>query len=534
MVHSQSQIPFRRGLKRLQLLFWQRRFLQGLVRTGWLTLLIPTIVMIATRWFDGSVSWLVWVPLMLLIGLLSMLWTIRPMQLNSLVRRLEGRLGFQAQLMTAYETSREQSETLENNQIAQRLFQETINLTTYLRRRVTLFNMNLWLEIEMLIAVTAMFSALLMLDVLHANVPNAEPIELPAAWQEPRADELAEIDPTLFPPPFRQPPTLSDERIREILETIADSLRDQAVSRPVSESLDQLDVPTAADQVRSLADVVDQLSPEAQQALGQSLSEAARDIGSGAPTFTDPLQSGGSALQNGLTPRGSQALEDLAEALDAVGDLLDEEGQGEGQQGDSGPEQGSQGGQGEGESSEQEQAQEQGSGGGAGEEEGLTEAEESGEGGGQGNQPEAQAGQSESGGQEEGEESTAPGEEAGEEQSEGESGDGTSEEPTEDGEASGAEGQDGDAGSSNQPTEAERLGMEGQPLELEMTDEFQRDDRVLQPSELDAQGGEQSTQDSPFARPLGNNEQLGPDPLSYPWEKRDVIRRYFSGQPTSE
>jgi hypothetical protein len=56
------------------------------------------------------------------------------------------------------------------------------------------------------------------------------------------------------------------------------------------------------------------------------------------------------------------------------------------------------------------------------------------------------------------------------------------------------------------------------------------EDRVLQPAELDAEAGDELTDDSPFARqPLNTSTgDLGPDPLTYPWEKRDVIRRYFT------
>jgi hypothetical protein len=88
----------------------------------------------------------------------------------------------------------------------------------------------------------------------------------------------------------------------------------------------------------------------------------------------------------------------------------------------------------------------------------------------------------------------------------------------------------GQAGTGDQPPgeEEERLPIDGQPLELES--ELETEERVLQPSELDAQAGEEQTADSPFTRqPLnaaGND--LGPDPLSYPWEKREIIRQYFT------
>jgi hypothetical protein len=70
--------------------------------------------------------------------------------------------------------------------------------------------------------------------------------------------------------------------------------------------------------------------------------------------------------------------------------------------------------------------------------------------------------------------------------------------------------------------------VEGQPLELESDETLE--DRVLQPAELDAAAGNESTQDAPFARqPMSAaNRDLGPDTLTYPWQKRDVIRRYFT------
>jgi hypothetical protein len=58
------------------------------------------------------------------------------------------------------------------------------------------------------------------------------------------------------------------------------------------------------------------------------------------------------------------------------------------------------------------------------------------------------------------------------------------------------------------------------------------EDRVLQPAELEAEAtaGDERTEDSPFARQSVNaaSGDLGPDPLSYPWQKREVIRQYFT------
>jgi hypothetical protein len=98
----------------------------------------------------------------------------------------------------------------------------------------------------------------------------------------------------------------------------------------------------------------------------------------------------------------------------------------------------------------------------------------------------------------------------------------------EDGQAqAGAGAGEGQGENGSQPGEAERLAVEGEPLELESDPSLE--DRVLQPAELGAEAGDRTTQDSPFARGSANAAgELGPDPLTYPWDKREMIKRYFT------
>jgi hypothetical protein len=198
--------------------------------------------------------------------------------------------------------------------------------------------------------------------------------------------------------------------------------------------------------LRRLADQLGELSEEAQQGLGDSLQQAADNIGEDIPGLTQPLESGSTALEAGNLPGAGQALEELAGTLDMIDEMM-EEGQPGGEAGEGSSEQGS------------------GEGGNA-----------SGEGGGDG---------------------------------------------------AGA----GDTGEGEQPLgeeEEERIPIDGQPLEIESDEELE--DRVLQPAELDAEAGDQRTSDSPFARQALNNagDDLGPDPLTYPWEQREIIRQYFT------
>ena len=46
----------------------------------------------------------------------------------------------------------------------------------------------------------------------------------------------------------------------------------------------------------------------------------------------------------------------------------------------------------------------------------------------------------------------------------------------------------------------------------------------------DAEASEEQTEDAPFTKqPLTSpSQKLGADPLIYPWEKREIVRRYFT------
>jgi hypothetical protein len=454
-------------LRRLRAAFWRRRAALWLLRTLWLSLLTPTLFMAGYLWLGWQARWYYWVLPMLLVDLLALLWAIRPIPLKKMSRRLDKRLGLRARLITAFEvgdTTKPAAQT--DNIVTQRLLQESVQTLIGLRRHVRIFGRGFWAELQALIAVVALLSALLLLDALSPLLPHATPVDLPPGWQEPEADAVVPPDAELFPPPFSQEPqvqqTMSQEQTQQALEALADELRDEAVTRSIAEALDQGDLAGAAEGLRRLADQLGQLSEEAQGELGQSLQRAAESVGGNAPQLTEPLQSGSSALGQSDLRAAQQALEALAEAIESIQETPQESAQTQPQGGGDQPQENSQ------TPSDQSQSQEPGQADSPGE------ADQQ-QGGGPG-----------AGGGEEGE------------------------------------------GDSQAGSEAERLAVEGQALELES--DSSEEERVLQPAELDAKAGSGSTQDSPFARQPVNTSggDLGPDPLAYPWEKRDVIRRYFS------
>lgn len=459
-----SQPPLYNSLKRLQAAFWRRRVARWLLRIAWLALLVPTVVLAGYLWWDWQAQWYHWVFPMLALILIAILWAARPINLGKMVRRLDGRLGLRTRLVTGFEVSQLPETSPEvDNPVVQRLLQEAVSITAELRWRVRALNRSLWLEMQALIAVSAVLSALLMLDALNPRLPTAEPVELPQPWQEPKAEEVIPPEPRLQPAalqPEMQAQDTSPQQMQAALQALAEALRDQAVTRATAEAIDRGDLSGAAEELRRLADRLGALSGDARQELGETMQEAAEQIGENAPALSQPLQAGSSALAEQNLPQAGQALEQLAEALEAA-----------------------------------QQAPPQVA---------------------------AQAPAEEN--PEENQENPAAGNPAEQEPQEQQS------QPAEPNEAGGGGAGDGDGGNSDRPTEEERLAVEGQPLELESDPELE--ERVLQPSELNAQAGDERTSDSPFARqPLNTSTgELGPDPLTYPWDKREVIRSYFTPQ----
>ncbi|MCB0208533.1 MAG: hypothetical protein KDJ52_04370 [Anaerolineae bacterium] len=456
MTTAVSPTPMVRALERLRSTFWQRRVLHWTVRAAWIALLVPTIVMAGYLWAGWRIPWLLWVALALLAGFASMIWSMRPINLQRMTRRLDQLLGLRSQLITALEISHNPGASAYiENPVTDRLVQEAVSTTADIRRRVKLLGRGFWLEFNMLMGIAFILAALLVLDALTPRLPDVPIIDLPALGTEPNADQIIPPDPVLNPPLQDQLQSMSQQQIQAALQELADALRDQGATRAIAEAIDQGDLGGAAEEMRRLADRLGELSPQAQQALGQSLQEAADNIGGEAPPFTNPLQSGNQSLQTGNLPGATQALEDLAELLDTLdGSGAPDESQSE-SEGES--EQPGESGESDQPSESEESGDQQGGGDGAGE----------GEDSGEGDQP------------------------LGEEE--------------------------------------ERLPIDGEPLEIESETDIE--DRVLQPSELDAEtDDDRRTSDSPFARqPLNaTGDDLGPDPLSYPWEKRDIIRQYFT------
>ncbi|MBN1995772.1 MAG: hypothetical protein JW953_24010 [Anaerolineae bacterium] len=446
---AETQPLFLKSLQQLQTAFWLRRAAHWVIRAAWLALLVPTIFMAGYLWLNWEVRWYYWTLPMLLIVLLSLLWSSRPISRKRIACRLDDRLELQTRLTTALEIS-DTPQT--HNPVEQHLLQETEEITATLRRGVPLVNRTLWVEIQALIAVAAILGALLMIDSLAPRIPQVNPTDLPATWKEPSASEvLPSENPPLaqsIAPEDVQTDPMHEEDFQTALRILADVLRDHAVTHSIAEAIDDNDLERAAQNLRRLADQLDNLSPEARAELSNLLQEAADKIGNIAPSITDPLQAGSAALDNDDLLQAGQSLEELARVLEEIEDSPAE----------------------------------------------VAEYKEVAE-----------------------ENIPAPDPLQTEQSPASPQDDTMDDNPIE-----------SETEQDEQPTEEERLAMEGDPLELES--EAESEESVVQEADPDAEAGDAEAEDAPFTRqPLdAPAQQLGRDPLIYPWEKREVIRRYFT------
>jgi hypothetical protein len=435
------------ALRQLQIRFWARRTAFGLMRAAWMALVVPVVVMMGYLWQGWQVPWYLWVPLMLLVGLVVILWSMRPIRMQRVVQRMDNRMDLQTRLTTAYEISQApDADQQAGNPVVQGLYVETEEIADVLREDVRVMNRAMWTEFQALIAVAAMLGALLMADALAPRLPHEASIDIPVEWQEPRANQLSSDTPPLaeaIAPEEASTSPMHEEDFQKALEILADVLRDHAATHAIAEAIDQTDTQLAANNLRRLADQLDDLSPQTRLEVGGLFQEAASKIGGIAPSITTPLQAGSDALAVDDLLAAGVAIEELARVIEQIEDDPTDIA--------------------EYKPVEEEKIE----------------------------NPEPV--------EMEQEEQPEPQQQSSEQQSE--------KEP---------------------PPEEERLSVEGEPLEIES--DPPTDEKVIEAAGPDAEATEEEAEGTPFTRqPLvSTNQDLGADPLIYPWERREIVRRYFT------
>lgn len=333
--------PLLQQLQRLATERWTRQALR--------TLLQATSVSIGV-WCIGLGASLLWrwpINLTLLtavslavIGVALLTLLRKPMSPAEVARRLDRRFQLNEQLATAVEVVYSGAQP---SPVVEKLLERSGRTIGGVRQHVRQRQRTPWTDLLTFLALLIVAAGLFLLSGIsgfntttlattlpalpQASDPNQQfpeeaPLPIPGVEQAggPGAGETMAPAPGEMPGQAQQAngPAQGAAADPQTLEALANALRDQGATRPAADALDRGDTAQAAQSLRELADQADSLSEQARQALAESLRDAARDISSRDPALANQLRESARELENEAS--AAQGLEDLAQAIDQLGE----------------------------------------------------------------------------------------------------------------------------------------------------------------------------------------------------------------------
>jgi hypothetical protein len=329
---------------------WARRGVRMLLRASTLALSLVCLALGAHLLSGLTLRWS-WVGAgaLLCIAAGAML-VLRPrMRAPEVARRLDRRFRLGEQLSTALEVG-PQAEG-----VGVYLHEQARRTMAQIRRQVVVRQRFPWAELALVLALALLLAGMAVLAGIGPRLPGAAAEPLPPLAAPPDPSERFPEEPFQPPPGSQQAPGIGEAGAPgpgdvAAAAALADALRDQSVTRPAAEALDQGDLGGAASELRELADQAGQLSSDAREDLAEALREAAEQIEQTNPGLADQVRQSADGLEQG-PQEAADALENLADAVEQLG---------QGQQPGAGQQ-----AQGQGQGEQQGQAQSQG-GSGAG------------------------------------------------------------------------------------------------------------------------------------------------------------------------
>lgn len=330
-------------LKRLADDRWARYSVRMMLRAVWCGLSVWCLGLGAHLLFGWPLRFETLVALALGCVVIGALLLLRPrMSPHDAARRLDRRFGLNNQLATALEVDGRGAP----EGIAVHLLDQSFRTVGRIRRYVNHHQRFPWSELGIVLALAVIgIGLLLMIGLDTLRLQPAEAVLPPLAGVE---DPAQEFPPEPFTPPQSAeqavPPEGGEQaqsdpaanagtpqqaaRQAAALAELADALRDQSVTRPVAEALDQGDTAAAAQELRRLADQAGQLSQATREDLADALRDAAARIEPEAPDLAEQLRRNADGLQQG-GQSAAQAFDELAQMMEQLG------GQGQSAQGQS-------------------------------------------------------------------------------------------------------------------------------------------------------------------------------------------------------
>jgi len=298
---------------------WARRGVRILLRASALALSLVCLALGAHLLTGQPLRWtLVGAGALACIALGALL-VLRPrLRAPEVARRLDRRFTLNEQLTTALELG-PQAEG-----VGLYLYDQARRSLAQIRRQVAARQRFPWSELALVLCLAVLLTGLAALADIAPRRAGALPEPLPPLARVPDPAERVPPEPFAPPPPVQQELAAGGEGLAPVAAdpaaaaALADALRDQSVTRPAAEALDQGRPGEAARQLRELADQVGQLSPQARNDLGQALREAARQIAPTSPGLAEQLNQSADGLAAG-GGQAAAALEDLASLVEQFG-----------------------------------------------------------------------------------------------------------------------------------------------------------------------------------------------------------------------
>lgn len=310
---------------------WVQRALTIMARSLWLGILAGTIWLIIEILGGPDLDYtrLIWIAVILALPGVIFATLVRPSR-RQVARMLDRSFGLQERMATAVENlGTNVPKPGERAPMVYLQIADAANVVTELRRHSAFAIRPPVREMVMAIISALIFACLFFARGVGAELPGlhagAVPPFTPASErmaQQPRT--TAPTGATADAPTVAQVQDRADRsnQARQDLDTLAKALDDHAVTSSAADAMAQGDYPTAANDLRDLADEANDLSKSSREALANDLDNAASQMSPGSQDLADAtrqaadgLREGDQAAQNGVRNLGDAVEETGSEVV---------------------------------------------------------------------------------------------------------------------------------------------------------------------------------------------------------------------------
>jgi hypothetical protein len=306
---------------------WIQRALTIVARSLWLGILAGTIWLFVDILGgpDLDVTRLVWIGAILAVPGLIFATMVRPTR-RQVARMLDRSFGLQERMTTAVENlGKSVPQEGERASMTYLQIADAANVVTELRRHSAFAIRPPVRELVMAIICALIFACLYFARGVGAELPGLQAGAVPPFT--PASERMAQQPQTSAPtgatanaPSVAQVQDRADRsnQARQDLDTLAKALDDHAVTSSAADAMAQGDYPTAANELRELADEASDLSPSSREALANDLDNAASQMSPGSQDLADATQQAADGLREG-DQAAQNGVRNLGDAVEETG-----------------------------------------------------------------------------------------------------------------------------------------------------------------------------------------------------------------------